>query len=314
MVLLALPLAAVLGACTACGQGAPQSEQVVSTPSASVKESSAPATTEKKSEKQVEPAKPSESERSSSPKSTAGDATSQAPESSTPETSESSPTVAPLSTGDSAAGSVTVLPTAAAQFSKPTQALYTAVKSGSVKDVRKALKDGADVNAQDSAGRTPMMRAVIDENPSIAKQLLDAGSDPNAKDDYQDSPFLRASASGMTQTITHFLASGADVGATNRVGGNALALACENGQVSAVRALLKTSIDVDHVNDLGWTALHETIVLGQGTSNYVTIARMLVTNGANPNLKDQTGSDAFELASERQQNQMVNMLRQVSRF
>ncbi|KLI90419.1 hypothetical protein AA310_02705 [Arthrobacter sp. YC-RL1] len=213
-----------------------------------------------------------------------------------------------MSSGAVAGATLSALPTAAASLSKQTSALYRAIEDGKPDAVRKAVKAGADLHAKDSSGRTPLMRAVIVGNAAICKHLLDAGSDPNAKDDYQESPFLRASASGMVSTLSAFLDKGADTRSTNRVGGTALSVAAENGQVGSVRALLKTDIPVDHVNDLGWTALHETIVLGQGTTNSITIARLLVTHGANPTLKDQTGSDAFTLARERQQTQMLNML------
>ncbi|KUM29205.1 hypothetical protein AQ436_05765 [Arthrobacter sp. EpRS66] len=190
--------------------------------------------------------------------------------------------------------------------------LYAAIESGNLKDVKKSLKSGADLSVQDDAGRTPLMRAVIVKNEQIAKTLLNAGADPNAKDEYQESPFLRASANGLTGALQAFIKDGANVHEVNRMGGSALTVASENGQVAAVRILLRTDINIDHVNDLGWTALHETIVLGQGTNSSVNIAQMLITNGADPRLKDRTGADAFKMARDRQQTQMLNMLVQAA--
>lgn len=191
---------------------------------------------------------------------------------------------------------------------KSTTQLFAAVNAGKLKDVKAALKKGADVDAQDQSGRTALMRAVINKNHAIAKELFKAGSDPNKKDDFYETPFLRASANGQVETLKMLIDGGADLASVNRMGGTALAVASENGQVQAVRHLLRTGIPVDQVNDLGWTALHETIVLGQGTSNAITIARLLITHGANPHLEDHSGSDAFKLARERQQTQMLTML------
>lgn len=190
--------------------------------------------------------------------------------------------------------------------------LYAAIDSGNLNAVKKSLKAGVDLNVKDAAGRTPLMRAVIVKDELIAEALLDAGADPNVKDEYQESPFLRASANGLTGALQAFINDGANVHELSRMGGTALTVASENSQVAAVRILLHTDIDIDHVNDLGWTALHETIVLGQGTNNSVNIAQMLITNGANPRLKDRTGADAFKLARERQQTQMLNMLQSAS--
>lgn len=193
-------------------------------------------------------------------------------------------------------------------MSKATTQLFAAVNRGKLKDVKAALKDGADLDAQDEAGRTALMRAVINKNPVIAKTLFEAGSDPDKKDDFYESPFLRASANGQVETLKLLIDGGADLTAVNRMGGTALTVASENGRVQAVRQLLRTDIPVDQVNDLGWTALHETIVLGQGTANAITIARLLIINGADPHLEDHSGSDAFKLARERQQSQMLTML------
>ncbi len=157
------------------------------------------------------------------------------------------------------------------------------------------------------------MQAVIAKNEPIIKTLFDAGSNPNIKDNYQESPFLRASANGQTGALQMFIKGGANVQEVNRMGGSALTVASENGQVAAVRILLRTNINIDHVNDLGWTALHETIVLGQGTKSSVNIAELLVANGADPRLKDRTGADAFKMARDRQQTQMLTMLQTASR-
>ncbi|WP_279403331.1 ankyrin repeat domain-containing protein [Arthrobacter sp. JCM 19049] len=63
------------------------------------------------------------------------------------------------------------------------------------------------------------------------------------------------------------------------MGSTALMMASENGEVESVRLLLQHDVEVDHVNDLGWTALHEAVVLGQDSSNFVNVARLLLLGG-----------------------------------
>ena len=54
-----------------------------------------------------------------------------------------------------------------------------------------------------------------------------------------------------------------------------------------MRAVLeRTAIDVDHVNHLGWTALLECVILGDGTTRYQEIARILVAHGADVSIAD----------------------------
>ena len=66
---------------------------------------------------------------------------------------------------------------------RPTSAVKRAVLEGP-KAVRCVLKQGADVNAIDSRGFSPLFFAIIKEpeNPEIVRILVNAGADVNAKD------------------------------------------------------------------------------------------------------------------------------------
>lgn len=56
-------------------------------------------------------------------------------------------------------------------------ALINAATRGNTADIRKLLKDGADINAADSAGFTPLMHAVKNRNLKAAADLIAAGAD-----------------------------------------------------------------------------------------------------------------------------------------
>jgi ankyrin repeat protein len=57
--------------------------------------------------------------------------------------------------------------------------LAKAIKDGKLAVVVELLKRGADVNALDSSGDTPLYIAAGKGNPELVKLLLDAGADPN---------------------------------------------------------------------------------------------------------------------------------------
>src|ERR1700735_5288780 len=72
-----------------------------------------------------------------------------------------------------------------------TTALHRAVREGDLAAVQVLIKGGADVNAANRYGVTPMSIAAIDGNPRIIGSLLTAGVDPNS-----------ASAGGETAVMT----------------------------------------------------------------------------------------------------------------
>lgn len=60
---------------------------------------------------------------------------------------------------------------------KQSNALITAATRGNTADIRKLLKDGADINAADSSGFTPLMHAVKNRNLKAVADLIAAGAD-----------------------------------------------------------------------------------------------------------------------------------------
>ncbi|GAB3620825.1 ankyrin repeat domain-containing protein [Glutamicibacter endophyticus] len=196
------------------------------------------------------------------------------------------------------------------KLSPATEELFTAIKNGDTTKARAALNNKADIGALDASGRSALMRAVIHKREDIALALLGAGADPNTSDPMGDTPYLRSSANGMTTVLSSCLEHGADIKATNRLGSDALMVASENGHPAAVKLLLQHGLSVSRVNDLGWTALHEAAVLGGNSSRYLSVVKLLLEGGADPQLLDPTGKSAVDIAAERGHSRMLAILRQ----
>jgi ankyrin repeat protein len=87
------------------------------------------------------------------------------------------------------------------------------VKEGSPSDVRKAIKNGADVNKKDQHGTTPLKLAVgYNKNPEVIQVLLDAGADVNAKDKLHVTALMSAAYQNEHPEVLELLLdAGADV-------------------------------------------------------------------------------------------------------
>lgn len=113
-----------------------------------------------------------------------------------------------------------------------------------------------------------------------AKRLIAAGANVNAVDDTVQSAFLIAASEGYIELLDLTLAHSADIRSLDSYHGTALIRAAERGHAAVVGRLIRAGVAVDHVNNLGWTALHEAVMLGKGTPQYVDTVRLLIAAGA----------------------------------
>jgi ankyrin repeat protein len=98
----------------------------------------------------------------------------------------------------------------------PDISIHEAAAVGNIEAVKQHLAAGADVNAKDKLGWTPLFYAAFSGRTEVAELLIAEGVDVNAKDNLGT---LRYAASGgHKETVELLIANGADVYAKG--GGN----------------------------------------------------------------------------------------------
>lgn len=214
---------------------------------------------------------------------------------------------------------VVVLVAAACATPTPTQStpgdtvtdlrLHQAAAAGDLAVIAALLAEGLPIDGRDADGRTPVMAATVARQTAAVRALVETEADVDIRDDRLDNPFLFAGAEGILDILRLVNEAGADPAITNRYGGTALIPACERGHVDVVRYLLEESdVDVDHVNNLGWTGLLEAIILADGDAAHQEIVRLLLENGADPDLADRDGVTPLAHARARGQAEIAALL------
>ncbi|MED3689183.1 ankyrin repeat domain-containing protein [Peribacillus butanolivorans] len=178
--------------------------------------------------------------------------------------------------------------------------LIQAAERKETETISRLIEEGADINTQDSEGRTATMIATYNNDVETAKILITAGADVNIQDDMKNNPFLYAGAEGYLEILKLTINAGADTTITNRYGGTALIPASEHGYVNVIKELLtNTDIDINHVNNLGWTALLEAIILSNGDEKQQQTVQLLIDHGADVNIADHNNVTPLQHAREK---------------
>jgi ankyrin repeat protein len=139
-------------------------------------------------------------------------------------------------------------------------ALHEAALYGSIAIMRTLLAYGADPNLLADGGHSPLHLAMYCGSLKRAALLLDCGADPNARDEEGKTPLM-----WLVDAIIHQITKKAE----------------KNKAVLKIKKSLLPSHPWERANDLNC---------------YFDMIRLLVDRGANPNVQDNEGRTALDLA------------------
>lgn len=149
--------------------------------------------------------------------------------------------------------------------------LRNAALRGQTATVRRAIEQGIKAQAADSSGQTALMLAAFNGHSDIIRYLLDEGSSVNTANTEGRTPLMFAASGPFPESVQLLLDAGADVNA------------------------------MDTVEQ--WSALMFAAAEGQ-----TEVVRILLTNRADPSLKDKDGETALDFAQNNNHSKVISLL------
>ena len=177
------------------------------------------------------------------------------------------------------------------------------------------LANGADVNARNGCGATPLFYAVMEAKPEIVSLMIVRGADVNAKltdnqtplhlaMDTESEKILIASGAEINkkrdfgETPLHFILRGSHPGKLSDSIGD-----IDNWIIERAKVLLENGADINAVTSAGMTPLHCAV-----TYERTRVAKFLVYRGADVTIRDECGETPLSYAIERRNLQVAAFL------
>lgn len=200
--------------------------------------------------------------------------------------------------------------------------LHEAAKANRLEMVELLLSNGADINAADSTGKTVLIDAIQEGNINLVKMLIDRGASPHIQEMYGRNAYHEAAESGNIDLINIIREAGGnplsrdsygrtplslvldksdeailavlgnDLNLTDSDGNTPIHLAVANRITpQKLSMLLSMHYPVNRRNSTGQTPLSIAV-----NNKYLDSVKVLLENGADPYLADNSGNCAVSMA------------------
>jgi ankyrin repeat protein len=140
--------------------------------------------------------------------------------------------------------------------------LIVAARDYDLPEVSRLLSVGADVNAKDFLGRTPLHWASFKGHMQVFQALLEHGADIEVKSSGGWTPLHFSCISQHWAVVNELLSRGAITEAKNRDGNTPLHEASSRGHLAIVKALLNDGADIFAINNQGDLPIHYAVRRG----------------------------------------------------
>jgi uncharacterized protein len=174
-------------------------------------------------------------------------------------------------------------------------ALLYAARDGRLDLVRQLLAAKADVNQAEANGITPLLMAVTNDHMDVARFLVDQGADINASDWWGRTP-LWAAVEIRNRDYTRTNEHGIDRAAVLEIFKSLLARGANpNARTKEIPPIRRW---VMPLSDLSWVEMTgQTPFIRAAVSGDITVMRLLLDKGADPNILTEGGTSALMAAA-----------------
>lgn len=166
------------------------------------------------------------------------------------------------------------------------------------------IQKGADVNAVNGNGETPLFSAAKADNADAIDSLVKSGAALNARDNLGSGPLHAAVRWDALTAAEKLINLGLNVDCQNVGGKTPLAEAAVEGNATMARLLLKHGANPNAYDQNGRTALSDTIRAGQ-----YEMTKLLLSAKANPQIQDLAGRTPFHEAATLGDKDIIELLK-----
>ncbi len=166
------------------------------------------------------------------------------------------------------------------------------------------LINSSTIAARDGSGNSVLHYAAEWSLPNdVMNFLIQKGADVNAVNGNGETPLFSAAKADNADAITSLVKSGSSLNARDNLGSGPLHAAVRWDALAASEKLINLGLNIDSQNVGGKTPLAEAAVEGN-----ITMAKLLLGHGANPNTYDQNGRTCLSDAIRAGQYEMTRLL------
>ncbi|MFC2118799.1 ankyrin repeat domain-containing protein [Bacteroidota bacterium] len=184
-----------------------------------------------------------------------------------------------------------------------TPLFLVAMNNGNVSITKQLILAGANVNTQENSGGTPITYSVFRNFKEMTDILIDNGAIIRVDTELWHEVFHRACSFNLKRLAEIMINKGLDIYKRNEDGKIALHSAVEGGSVELVELLINKGNDVQSIDYCGITPLHLAALSG-----HYNIVKKLIDLGAEINIKNLMGETALNLARKNQHQSVAELL------